>query len=465
MPLDGPRFRPLAGLLLLPLVLSAGCNRYEYFKLAGYEQASFKNDVDVVFIVDNSPSMMQEAEALALNFNVFITQLADPNAGGQVSETLSDAVDNYITYTSNRTDVLDYQLGITTTTVTPSEGPTTSIDPGEAGTLIGPEVSRGDTNVSGTFLDQLLCDTTNWDQTLISQASWDCDNTGVPDEISEDYLDCRCGDSWKDNQGGGSEQPLEAALLLLCRSAEVPPDVCYHTYAGTAIGVDDENTFGESDILSEPDIVREGSTVVFVIVTDEGDNSTQFLSTGDDDASFYLSAYEEFDNTVRFAVIGPRFDDAGRLATACEQQGGDEIRETVPYWSVRRLHQVATETGGFYADITEGQDISDPNNPPRCEVADFSVYLEELGQLLVNLVNVFPLSSIPDVSSIRVFVDGDEVDAAAADTGFSGTYTSGWSYESAQNAVVFWGDSIPDYNANVQIYYRPLEGQPRNLPF
>ena len=42
---------------------------------------------------------------------------------------------------------------------------------------------------------------------------------------------------------------------------------------------------------------------------------------------------------------------------------------------------------------------------------------------------------------------------------------NGWTYDSAQNAIVFWGPSIPDYNADVQIFYRPLDGKPRDLPF
>ena len=49
----------------------------------------------------------------------------------------------------------------------------------------------------------------------------------------------------------------------------------------------------------------------------------------------------------------------------------------------------------------------------------------------------------------------------AASDGFA----SGWSYDPSQNAVVFWGDDVPDYNADVRIFYRPLEGTPRDLPF
>ena len=43
------------------LSLLAGCNSYEIFALAGYEQASFSNDADVVFVIDNSNSMWQES--------------------------------------------------------------------------------------------------------------------------------------------------------------------------------------------------------------------------------------------------------------------------------------------------------------------------------------------------------------------------------------------------------------------
>lgn len=461
MPSDDPRSpAPSRALALLALATGlGGCNGYEWFALAGYEQASFQNEADVVFIIDNSPSMMQEASALGTNFDIFIAQLADPNAGGQVTETLSDAVDNYISYTSNRASVLDYQLGITTTTVAPSEGLSTSLEPGEAGTLVGDVLSRGDSGVYEDFLDTLLCDTANWDETQLSQDNWDCDQEGTPDEISEDFLDCICGDAWRDNEGGGNEQPLEAALLVLCRSTPEPPEVCYHTFAGTSDS-DLENVFDESDVLSEPTMIRQDATTVFVVVTDEGDNSTQFLSTGDEDAAFYLSAYEQFPQNVRFAIIGPRFNEELNEASACAMEGDDEVRDSVPFWSVNRLVQTARETGGFYADISEGSD----SLGAACSTADFAIYLEQLGQLLVNLVTAFELASIPDISTIRVFVDKVEV-AQSPESDSGDDPTTGWTYEPSQNAVVFWGDSIPDYNQDVEIYYRPLEGKPRSLPF
>lgn len=451
--------------LLLGLPALVGCNKYELFALAGYEQASFQNDADVLFIVDNSPSMEEEAAALGLNFQLFIQGLADPNAGGVVTENLSDAVDNYVSYTTVRGSVLDYQLAITTTTVDPTRSTANAIDPGEAGTFIGPVIARGSASVVPDFLDQLLCQTTNWNSTNLPEedSSYTCGQEGMPAFISAEYLDCLCGeDAWKNNQGGGTEQPLEAALLALCRAAEDPPEVCYHQYAqtdtqdssGRNIG-----TFDEQHVGMNGGFLREGATTVIAIVTDEGDSSSQFLANGEDDPSPYLDAFAQFDNPVRIAVIGPRLDTEALQASACAQ-GTDGSRDTVPYWSVKRLYTTALSSGGFYADITQGGDTN-------CAVSDFSVHLDNLGALLVNLVNAFELRSIPDPSTIRVFVDGEEIDEAVRvdDGEGDALYDNGWTYEPAQNAVVFWGTAVPDYNADVQIYYRPLEGRPRELPF
>ena len=74
------------------------------------------------------------------------------------------------------------------------------------------------------------------------------------------------------------------------------------------------------------------------------------------------------------------------------------------------------------------------------------------------------------MTSIRVYVNGEPIDEApmvneaeyaANSIDVRPVYGNGWSYESADNAVVFWGESIPDYNSDVRIYYRPLAGTTR----
>jgi len=76
---------------------------------------------------------------------------------------------------------------------------------------------------------------------------------------------------------------------------------------------------------------------------------------------------------------------------------------------------------------------------------------------------------VPDVASIEVYVDGDIVERSGLDSGSeedgTAVYGSGWTYDASENAVSFHGDAVPDYNQDVRIYYRPLGGTPRDLPF
>ena len=162
----------------LSLILLAACNRYELFNVAGYEQASFDNEADVLFVIDNSPSMSEETASLALNFSVFINTLTSTEEGAeQVTETLSDAVGNYVDYTQQRGRFLDYNLAITTTSVDYSGGDTDGIDPGEAGTFLGdPEVlAKGDPDVNDLFTANLLCDAAYWSTSSVpSDPGYEC---------------------------------------------------------------------------------------------------------------------------------------------------------------------------------------------------------------------------------------------------------------------------------------------------
>lgn len=430
-------------------VLASGCNRYELFNLAGYEQAAFNNEAELVFIVDNSSSMTEESEDLGLNLNTFIETLTSADGAGQVTETLSDAVDNYISYTQQRGRFLDYQIGVTSTSVDPSEGPTTNVDPGEAGLLFGEPtiIHKDDADVANAFRQLALCEATCWSGADIgSDPTYECGQELTGGVVAE-FLDCECGfAAWEGSAhcGSGQEEPLEAAVLTLCRSVEDPPDVCF-----------DANTpFTTADVGTNQTLLREGSTVVFVIVTDEGDTSRR-LSQGDEDPGLYLDAIADFGVRVRFAVIGPNWDpDVG--------DGGCIGGATT--WGVERLRDAAQLTGGFYNFISEPNDADD-----GCQATAFADHLADLGSLLMNLVTAFQLQSIPDVSTIQVYVDDEKVPPAPLVDGELGTesaiFGDGWAYDPAQNAVVFWGSWIPDYNTNVQIFYRPVEGKPRELPF
>ena len=130
-----------------------------------------------------------------------------------------------------------------------------------------------------------------------------------------------------------------------------------------------------------------------------------------------------------------------------------------------RLKNLADATGGFYNGITAEGEMGDGGN--ACPTADFAENLSDLGRLLVNLQTAFELNSVPDETTIRVYVDDEEVvrSAVLEENEAGDIYSDGWSYEPSKNAVVFWGEAIPDFNQEVQIFYRPVDGNPRELPF
>ena len=66
------------------------CNQYEYFNIAGYEQADFSNKADILFVIDNSSSMRDEAVALGENFSTFINILTSEEGATESTENLDD---------------------------------------------------------------------------------------------------------------------------------------------------------------------------------------------------------------------------------------------------------------------------------------------------------------------------------------------------------------------------------------
>jgi hypothetical protein len=411
----------------------AGCNQYELFRVAGYAQEGFSNDADVLFVLDNSSSMQDESTALALNFDVFIRRLTDPTEGAIATDGLVDAVDNYITYIENRELIVDYQLAITTTDVA-----------GSWGALYGdtPVLSRGDADIALEFNRNLLCHATCFSSATLVPAdpSYVCEDPPLPpgDAVSVQYLDCLCGgtDQWEDQCGSGTEEPLEAIYMAMCRAVENPPPECY-----------DDNQFTEADRLSNDGMMREGAALIPIIVTDEGDTSRR-MSQGDDEPDEYAQLFDAFGHRMAFAVIGPQTEECNSGAATT--------------WGVDRYQWFVDETGGRYFLIEEKDDQGE------CGVTDFAVAMEELGELLNSLLDAFPLQSIPDVDTIVVFVDNTLVMQSSEsinETEGTVTYSDGWSYLSEENAIEFHGSAVPDYNAEVRIYYRPLEGMPRDLPF
>ncbi len=446
--------RPASVLVLscLGLVGLPGCNSYEMFRVTGFEQATFSNNADILFVIDNSDSMQAEASDLALNFTAFIDKLTSSEGAETGRATLTDAVANYIRETSGDSLFIDYQIGITTTSVQANDP--NNLQPGDEGTFVGDPyvIKRGDPDGALEFQRNLLCGATCFSENDVpSNADFVCDEA-APDaggEITSEYLDCLCGGStWIGHCGSGNEMGLEAGLLALCRAADAPPDLCseYDTPNGSGTS---PTVFDDSQIGTGDGFLRDDANTIIVIVTDEGDGSYR-QATGDSDPGVYTDAFASFPNPVRVAVIGPNYDGTDASCLDGAQP-----------WAVERYQNVVGSTLGTYVGITDGP-------ADDCVASDFATNLDEIGQLLANLQTMFPLQAVPDVATIDVYVDDVSIVTSPLIGGAVETndaeWGDGWTYEAASNAVAFHGTAIPGYNSDVRIYYRPIGGFPRELP-
>lgn len=440
--------------MLLSLLLLSGCNSYEVFRVTGFEQANFSNDADILFIVDNSGSMQPEASDLAINFHEFIGQLTAAEGSNVPRATLADAVGSYLREKSGN-GTIDYQLGLINTSVDYTNGADPGIEPGEAGLLVGEVINRSTPDAAVAFQDQLLCQTTCWSELELAVNPDHVCGDPLEDEVTIEYLDCACGvDLWRDHCGAGTEEGLEAGLMALCRAVDTPPDVCFEyvdPVGGTAMT---PTVFNAGDAGSNAGFLREGANTILVIVTDEGDGSRR-MAIADTDVAPYLEAFSTFENPVRIAVIGPPHPE--------DEEGvhDDSCLDGALGWGVERYQNAAAESSAVYIDLT--------NIDEGCAPNDFSENLKKIGDLLSTLLTIFELQSYPDAASIQVWVDGERVAhselLSGAEETHDAVYGDGWNYEAAYNAVKFNGAAVPAYNADVRIYYLPLGGTPRELPF
>ncbi|MEQ1569777.1 MAG: hypothetical protein ABMA64_29345 [Myxococcota bacterium] len=426
---------------LVPLALVlTGCNRYDLFRVTGYQQLSFSNRADVLFVIDNSDSMLPQSKSLAENFTTFITGI-DATETELSYNGLPDAVGNFVQYVENRSAFLDYQFGITTTDV--------ETDQGE---LLGPSVRRGDVDVPNQFISQLACEATcfNDSNVLPTDPGYAC---GDPITfLSEEFMTCACGGSaWEGNCGSAQEEGLEAVYTAMCRAVPNPPVECFADILQEVPG-DDPNEYpsllkNPADVGTNEGLIRENSQFIPVIVSDEGDSSRRETDS-DSIPLHYPNLFTQFGTRMTWVLIGNTLESNGHVR--CPGTASD--------WGVTRYH--------YFTHITDGEviDIWDDNCDPR----DFDEALSQLSDLLVNLLTSFQLQSVPVPGTVIVLVDGRQVIEAEVtgqdQFGFD-EFSDGWTYRGSDNSVVFHGAAIPDYNANVEVYYQPVDGMPRELPF
>ncbi len=497
------------GLALGLLLSGAGCNSYDLLVHDHFAQAAFSNKVDILWLVDSSNSMQQDQENLKASFAAFINELAGGPGGGEEGEqtlelnTLTDAVLVYEEFLGNRTQFLNYQMGVTTTQNLPCEHDPTAFDDcqdstGTMGRLRSLANAGQDVSHPPTFLRP-------GDDNLIPDFQY----------LVEVGID-----------GATEEYGLWVVAQVVCGSLEMPFQSDFPgDFSGSIYDCDyqnwnDTHDWAEFCHCLPPELydynideggerfLRDNSTLVVIVVTDEGDftpnmsdaSGTQWpwdigdcvidepwpldkqeqceanpavLCEIECQIDKFLQFYERLDRRVVFAVIGPgahfEIDDAGNrtLEVECNDQNS-----TIP---MMEFYLWAAElTNGLYAPINVRNDAGE------CVDANFDEVLSDLGRLISNLASGWHLSSVPDISTVYVFVDGEEVPPAEclpddedcspssynpSCTDQPGAGLNGWTYDEGTQSIKFHGDCIPDYNAVVDIYYLPESGGGRPLPF
>lgn len=263
--------------------------------------------LDVLLVFDTSGSMTESGGALVLGADDIVAALGEE----------------------------DWRFGITTTSANYASGPTSGVDPGEAGTLVAAAIVPG----SDAVLDlriALACSTIYFKESgLRSDPDYHGEEGDCPEPesgvVSWEYLDCLCPDGWNQDEGSGTEEGLEAAVDALCRG-EDPPDSCF----------DDSVPITAADAGSV-DLWREDSRRRIWVISDEGDGSRR-VPTADASAEVYLDLFEELGGP-RFSCIGPRY---------VEQDG--TCLDGAQTWGVQRYQAAVEGTGGEYRALTEGPD-------------------------------------------------------------------------------------------------------------
>jgi hypothetical protein len=204
---------------------------------------------------------------------------------------------------------------------------------------------------------------------------------------------------------------------------------------------------------SNEGLMRDDAAFIPVIVSDEGDGSRREDPNVGIPAK-YADLFDQFGHRMTWVLLGNTIDPDGHVH--CAGTGSD--------WGVERYFYMTHITNGEVINMFE-----DPDNDGVCDTRDdFETALGELSNLLVNLLTSFPLQSVPVPGTVVVLVDGHAVGEAEItgqdQFGFD-EYSDGWSYRSSDNSIVFHGQAIPDYNAKVEVYYDPVDGMPRSLPF
>lgn len=158
-------------------------------------------------------------------------------------------------------------------------------------------------------------------------------------------------------------------------------------------------------------LTRSDARLDMIVLSDEDDHSP-------DPVDDYLLDLEASEGKGGYRVSSI----AGGLPEGCASLAAQA--EAGP-----RLYEAANSSDGLFESICE---------------EDFAGIMASLGLLAAGMVDRFPLSDIPELSSLEVRVDDVFIHQRPHD---------GWQYDPADNAIVFDGYAIPRPGQGIEVRY------------
>ncbi len=454
----------LAGVLGLA---GASCtNPYDLLIHDRFEQGGFNSDVDILWVVDNSSSMIDEQQSLANNFSAFISAFANVGGddGGTLEyDTIEDATRAWAEFQQNQDRFLNYNMGVVTSDVTSpgngNQGNVRSLGGIGGGTCEDARILRpSDPNVSADFID------------LVDVGTGGAgDETGL---LASAFALCKGqdGDFWANLENLPDDDPVRVICSLIPQSERATGD----------------DTPCNSDATGN--FFRDGAAAAIIIVSDEGDGASSrndmppdsWLQRCIDDnaqnpnfgpcncrTEWFLDFFDGMGRQVVFFTITPSYQLKGEPIAWCD--GGtldipgpcNEFGSNT--CSLDFYQQAACESLGSYIPIEENVGGTSQDDPPDCRELNFEEALGNIGAKISNLDKGWRLSLTPDIDSLSVYVDDEEVPHQADSP------SGGWRYVPSSNSIDFTGEAVPDFNATVDVFYLPAFGREsqtgRSLPF
>jgi hypothetical protein len=206
-------------------------------------------------------------------------------------------------------------------------------------------------------------------------------------------------------------------------------DIVRSTKAALIVGTDGDRVERGFDVaelalngVTNPGFPRAGARLDVVFVSDEDDQSSGEVA---DHVETLRAASGEWG----FAVHGI----VGDLPAGCSSPSGAADVGS-------RYHEAIGATGGLTESIC---------------ATSYRDLLSAVGVSAAGLLESFPLTRLPDPTSIEVRVDGVVMPERARD---------GWRYEPATNAIRFTGFAVPRPLMEIEVEYGKLSDRDRDTP-